>query len=120
MSFFDADDFDEEFVNEDEEANGYEVTMSAVFEGHGDDPEAALASARVAAEESIYDGEWELDDGKLAGEPDASGRMHFEFLAVAVIEADTIEEAVDVAAGELSDDWDLSGDPTPVYVEEDY
>lgn len=120
MSFFDADDFDEEFVDEDEEANGFEVTMSAVFEGHGDDPETALVSARAAAEESIYDGEWELDDGKLAGEPDNTGRMQFEFLAVAVIEADTIEEAVDVAASELSDDWDLSGDPTPVYVEEDF
>src|SRR5579885_1557314 len=104
MSFFDADDFDEEFLDEDEDANGFEVTMSAIFEGHGDDPDSALASARNAAEESIYDGDWELDDGKLVGEPDSSGRMQFEFLAVSVFEADTIEEAIDLAASELSDD----------------
>jgi hypothetical protein len=118
MSFFDADDFDEEFVDEDEEANAFEVTMSAIFEGHGDDPEKALASARAIAEETIFDGEWDLDDGKLVGEPDSKGRMHFEFLAVSVMEADSIEEAIDMAAGELSDDWELSGDPTPVYIDE--
>jgi len=118
MSIYDADDFDEEFVDEDEEANAFEITVSAVFEGKGDDPETGLASARVMAEESIYDGEWELDDGKLAGEPDGTGRMMFEFTAMAVVEADTMEEAIDVAAGELSDDWDIVGDPTPVYLVE--
>lgn len=118
MSFFDADDFDEEFVDEDEEANAFEVTMSAIFEGRGEDPETALSSARIIAEETIFDGEWDLDDGKLVGEPDAKGRMHFEFLAVSVIEADSIEEAIDTAASELSDDWELSGDPMPVYIDE--
>ena|SRR5258707_5018467 len=119
MSFYDADDFDEEFVDEDEEdANAFEVTMSAVFEGRGDDTESALASARLLAEESIYDGDWELDDGKLIGEPDARGQVHFEFSALAVIEADSMEEAMDIAASELSDDWDLIGEPTPVYLDD--
>ncbi len=118
MSFYDADDFDEEFMEEDEEANAYEVTMSAVFQGHGEDEEAALVSARHDAEESIYDGEWEIDDGKLTGEPDTTGRMYFEFTAVTVIEADSMEEAIDIAASEVSDDWDLVGDPTPVYLDD--
>src|SRR5258707_9067162 len=119
MSIYDADDFDEEFVNEDEEeANAFEVLMTAVFEGHGDDTEIALASARTSAEESVFDGEWELDDGKLVGEPDNSGRMYFEFTAGSVIMAETMEEAIDVAASELSDEWELSGDPTPIYLDE--
>ena len=118
MSFYDADDFDEEFVDEDEEANAFEVTMTAVFQGKGADEESALASARQDAEESIYDGEWEIDDGKLTGEPDATGRMFFEFTAITVIEADSMEEAIDVSATEVSDDWDLVGDPTPVYLDD--
>ena len=118
MPLYDADDFDEEFVNEDEEANAFEITMSAVFEGRGEDPEAGLISARTLAEESLYDGEWDLDEGKLIGEPDSSGRMHFEFTAIGVIEADNLEEAIDIAATELSDDWDLVGDPVPVYIDE--
>jgi hypothetical protein len=118
MSIYDADDFNEEFVDEDEEANAYEITVSGVFEGRGTDTETALASARIQAEEAIYDGEWELDDGKLVGEPDATGIMHFEFTAIAVVEVDSMEEAIDVAMGELSDDWDLVGEPTPVYVDE--
>src|SRR5579871_6803447 len=119
MSFYDADDFDEEFVDDEEEdANAFEVTMTAVFEGRGEDTEAALASARLLAEDSIYDGDWELDDGKLVGEPDGRGRSQFEFTALSVIEADSMEEAMDVAASELSDDWDLTGEPTPVYLDE--
>jgi hypothetical protein len=118
MPLYDADDFDEEFVNEDEEANAFEVTMIAVFEGKGEDPEVGLSSARTLAEESLYDGEWDLDAGKLIGEPDASGRMHFEFTAIGVIEADSLEEAIDIAATELSDDWDLVGDPIPVYIDD--
>jgi hypothetical protein len=119
MSYYDADDFDEEFVDEDEEANAYEVTMSATFEGVGDDPEAGLASARIRAEESIYEGEWELGEGKPVGEPDPAGRMLFEFTALGLIETDSMEEAIDIAAGELSDDWDLVGEPEPVYVDPD-
>ena len=118
MPLYDADDFDEEFVNEDEEANAFEITMSAVFEGRGEDPEAGLISARTLAEESLYDGEWDLDEGKLIGEPDSSGQMHFEFTTIGVIEADSLEEAIDIAATELSDDWDLVGDPVPVYIDE--
>jgi hypothetical protein len=120
MSYYDADDFDEEFLDdEDEEANAYEVTMSAIFEGFGDDPEAGLASARVRAEESMFEGDWELGEGKPVGEPDSTGRMLFEFTATGVIETDSMEEAIDIAAGELSDDWDLVGDPEPVYVDPD-
>src|SRR5258708_18384866 len=99
MSFYDADDFDEEFLDdEEEEANAFEVAMTAVFEGRGEDPETALASAKLLAEESVFDGEWEIDDGKLVGEPDENGPMQFEFSALAVIEADTMEEAIDIAA----------------------
>src|SRR5258708_26845051 len=87
MPLYDADDFDEEFVNEDEEANAFEITMSAVFEGRGEDPEAALISARTLAEESLYEGEGDLDEGKLIGEPDSSRPMHFAFTALAGIEA---------------------------------
>ncbi|MEP7288880.1 MAG: hypothetical protein ABI947_24270 [Chloroflexota bacterium] len=118
MSFYDADDFEEEFMDDDEEANAFEITVSAVFEGHGEDAQAGLASARVAAEESIYDGNWELDEGKLIGEPDTAGRMQFEFTGIAVIEADSVEEAIDIAATELSDEWDLVGDPKPVYLDD--
>jgi hypothetical protein len=120
MSFYDADDFDEEYLDdEDEEANAFEVTMAGVFEGYGDDSEAGLSSARGNAEESIYDGEWELGDGKLAAEPDDSGRMYFEFTAVTVVEADSVEEAIDIAASSLSDDWELVGEPTPFYIDFD-
>ena len=119
MSIYDADDFDEEFVNEDEEeANAFEVTMSAVFEGKGDDAESALAAARRLAEDSIYDGIWELDEGKLLGEPKAGGRNPVEFTAVGLVQADSIEEALDMAASELSDDWDIVGEPVPVYIDE--
>jgi hypothetical protein len=120
MSFYDADDFDEEYLDdEDEEANAYEVTMAAVFEGQGDDSEAGLISARTNAEESIYDGDWELSDGKLVAEPDTSGRMYFEFMAITVVEADSVEEAIDIAASSLSDDWELVGEPTPIYIDFD-
>ena len=44
--------------------------------------------------------------------------MHFEFTTIGVIEADSLEEAIDIAATELSDDWDLVGDPIPVYIDE--
>ena len=119
MSIYDADDFDEEFVNEDEEdANAFEVTMSAVFEGEGEDMDSVVAAARRAAEESIYDGIWEVDEGKLAGEPKSSGRTPVEFTATGLIQADSIEEALDMAASELSDDWDIVGDPMPVYIDE--
>src|SRR5260370_38515468 len=117
MSFYDADDFDEEFVDEDEEdANAFEVTMSAVFEARGKDTESALASARLLAEESIYDGDWELDDGKLIGEPDARGQVHFEFSALSLIEADSTEEAMDIAATELTYECDFLGRATPGYL----
>jgi hypothetical protein len=120
MSFYDADDFDEEYLDdEDEEANAFEVTMAAVFEGYGDDSEAGLISARANAEESIYDGEWELSDGKLVAEPDASGRTYFEFMAVTVVEADSVEEAIDIASSSVSDDWELVGEPTPFYLDFD-
>jgi len=119
MSFYDADDFDEEFVNEDEEdANAFEVTMSAVFEGKGDDAESVLTSARRLAEESVYDGIWELDEGKLVGEPKAGGRTPVEFTATGLVQADSMEEALDMAASELSDDWDIVGEPLPVYIDE--
>lgn len=120
MSFYDADDFEEEFldVDDDEEANAYEIVMTAVFEGFGSDAESALASAKALAEEAIFDGEWELDDGKLVGEPDGTGRMAFEFTAASIIEADSIEEAIDIAASELSDEWDMSDDPRPIYLDE--
>ncbi len=119
MSFYDADDFDEEFVNEDEEdANAYEVTMSAVFEGKGEDVDGVLASARRLAEESIYDGIWELDEGKLLGEPKAGGGVPVEFTATGLVQTDNMEEALDMAASELSDDWDIIGEPLPVYIDE--
>ncbi len=120
MSLYDADDFDEEYVNEeDEDANAFEVTMAAVFEGQGSEPDAALDSARANAEESIYEGDWELDEGKLVTGPDSKGRSRFEFSAVAVIEADSMEEAIDIAASGLSDDWELVGDPVPIYIDID-
>ncbi|HLY28475.1 MAG TPA: hypothetical protein VKQ72_19160 [Aggregatilineales bacterium] len=119
MSIYDADDFNEEFVNEDEEdANAFEVTMSAIFEGKGEDADAVLESARRAAEESVYDGLWEIDEGKLAGEPKANGRTPVEFTATGLIQADSMEEALDMAASELSDDWDIIGEPLPVYIDE--
>ena len=119
MSFYDADDFDEEFLDEEEEANGFEITMAAVFEGRGDDVAVATASARALADETIFDGDWELDEGKVVSE--AEGRIKVEFTATAVVEADSVEEAIDIAAGELSDDWELVGDPTPIYIDpEDY
>ncbi len=119
MSFYDSDDFDEEYVNEeDEEANAFEVTMAAVFQGYGADPETGLAQARTAAEETIYEGEWELNEGKLVSGPDASGSMDFEFTAVGVVETDSMEEAIDLAASSLSDDWELVSDPVPLYLDE--
>ncbi len=118
MSFYDADDFDEEFVDEDEEANAFEVTMAAVFEGQGSDPEAALTSARASAEDTIFEGDWELDEGKLVMGPDSHGVSRFEFTAIAVVEADSVEAAIDIAASGVSDDWELVGDPTPVYIDD--
>jgi hypothetical protein len=118
MSFYDADDFDEEFVDEDEEANAFEVTMAAVFEGVGKDPEAALTSARASAEDSIFEGEWEFDDGKLITGPDVNDRSRFEFTAVCVVQADSVEEAIDIAASSVSDDWELVGDPMPIYIDD--
>jgi hypothetical protein len=119
MSFYDADDFDEEFVDEDEEANAFEVTMAAVFEGQGKEPEASLASARTSAEDTIFEGDWELDEGKLVTGPDSKGVSRFEFTGVCVVEADSVEEAIDIAASSLSDDWELVGDPMPVYIDLD-
>ena len=119
MTFYDADDFDEEFVDEEEEANAFEVTMAAVFEGVGDDMEAALSSARASAEDTVYEGDWEMDEGKLLQGPDSKGRYRFEFSAIGVVEADNVEEAIDIAVSGLSDDWELVGDPMPVYLDEE-
>ncbi len=119
MSFYDSDDFDEEYLDEeDEDANAFEVTMAAVFQGFGGDPDTGLAQARAAAEETIYEGEWELSEGKLVSGPDASGTMSFEFTAVGVVETDSVEEAIDLAASGLSDDWELVSDPVPLYLDE--
>ena len=118
MSFYDADDFDEEFVDEEEEANAFEVSMAAVFEGYGKDPEAALTSARASAEDTIFEGDWELDEGKLITGPDSKDQSRFEFTAVCVVQADSVEEAIDIAASGVSDDWELVGDPTPVYIDD--
>ncbi len=119
MSFYDSDDFDEEYVDEeDEDANAFEVTMAAVFQGFGGDPETGLAQARSAAEETIYEGEWELSEGKLVSGPDASGTMYFDCTAVGVVESDSVEEAIDLAASGLSDDWELASDPVPLYLDE--
>ncbi len=119
MSFYDSDDFDEEYLNEeDEDANAFEVTMAAVFQGQGSDPETGLTQARSTAEESIFEGEWELNEGKLVSGPDASGVMYFEFTAIGVVETDSVEEAIDLAASSLSDDWELASDPVPLYLDE--
>ena len=120
MTFYDSDDFDEEFVDEEEEANAFEVTMAAVFEGQGSDPEAALSSARATAEDTIFEGDWEVDEGKLVVGPDSKGVSRFEFTAIGVVEADSVEEAIDIAASGLSDDWELVGDPMPVYIDDLY
>src|SRR5688572_11766577 len=78
--FYDDDDFEEEFLDdEDEDANAYEITMAGVFTGYGEDDKAALISARALAEDSIFEGEWELDEGKPVSELSDANRMQFEF-----------------------------------------
>ncbi len=109
---YDSDDFDEEYL--DEEANAYELTMSGIFVGNGDDPETARVSALDTAQENILSGEWELDEGKLVGE----NPYRYEFNAITVIEADSVEDAIDIAASELTDDWELIGDPEPLYLDD--
>lgn len=113
--YYDSDDFDEEYV--DEEANAFEVTMAAIFEGVGHSEESARFSALDSAHESILledDGEWDLDGGTLVGE----NPYRFEFTAVRIIEAETVEQAIDIAASELSDEWELAGDPEPLYLDD--
>jgi len=117
--FYDDDDFEEELLDDDDEdANAYEITMAGVFTGYGEDDKAALASARALAEDSIFEGAWEIDEGKPISEMNEAHRMQFEFAATGVIQAMSAEEALDLAAEELSDEWELVGDPTPVYLDE--
>jgi hypothetical protein len=40
-------------------------------------------------------------------------------MAVTVVEADSVEEAIDVASSSVSDDWELVGEPTPFYLDFD-
>ncbi len=113
--YYDSDDFDEEYM--DEEANAFEVTMTALFEGVGHSEESARFSALDSAQESInpeFHGDWDLDGGTLVGEDP----YRFEFTTVKVIEADSVEAALDIAASELSDDWELAGDPEPLYLDD--
>jgi hypothetical protein len=120
MSFYDSDDFNEEYLNEEEEeSNAFEVTMAATFEGQGKDIETVQAAAHRNAEESIFEGDWELDEGNLIGQIDETGRGYFEFTAVTIVTADNMEEALDIAASSLSEDWELVGDPNPMYIDID-
>ncbi len=94
-------------------AAAYSVTMSGVFGGTGDDAETAQLAARDTAQAAIRAGNWQIDDGSLVEQ----NPFYYEFSATTILEVDSMSAAIALAADQLGDEWELVGDPEPLYLD---